>query len=551
MILAFIVSKIKLIRNLVTKNNISRNDKLILSMIFGMFGIIGTYIGIPIDGALANSRIIGIIVGGLLGGPTVGIISGLIAGLHRWIIDIGGFTTIPCTISTVLAGIISGLLSKKFHKNNNKWLFAMITAIIPELIELGAILLFSRPFDEALKLVKIIAIPVTVTNALGVAIFIAIVDSVFTDQERAAAYQAQMALKIANRTLKYFRKGFNRETALETSLETSLETAKIIKDMTAIKGVAFTDKENILAHVGLGEDHHKSGDNIMTSLTKDVVNTGVYQVAGTKDEIGCSYDCCKLKSAIIVPLKEENETIGTLKLYKDKEDSITQVDLELALGLGLLFSTQIELSKIDYQSKLLSKAELRALQAQINPHFLFNAINTIVSFTRTNPDRARELLIHLGSYFRKNLQKNVEEVNLFEEIEHIESYIEIEQARFGDKLNVKFDIPNNINCVLPPLILQPIVENGIKHGILEKIEGGNIEVKATDNEDETVIVIKDNGVGMEKSFLDSLFDNKLQNDSIGLINVNNRLKNKYGEKNALEIYSQVDKGTTVIVRIPK
>lgn len=543
MILAFMVSKIRLVRNISTKNNISRNEKIALSVIFGLFGIIGTYTGVPIEGALANSRIMGIVVGGLLGGPTVGILAGLIAGIHRFLIDMGGFTTIACTISTIFAGIISGTLSKEFHRNGNRWVFAMVTAIIPVFMELTSILLFSKPFSEAFQLVKIIALPILVTNTIGAGIFVAIIDNVIGEQERAAAYQAQMALKIANRTLKYFRKGFNMNTALKT--------AQIIKEMTEVKGVAFTDRESILAHVGLGEDHHRPGDHILTGLTKEVIHTGVYKVASTKEEINCSCDSCKLRAAIIVPLKEGSKVIGTLKLYKDKEDSITQVDMELALGLGLLFSTQIELSKIDYQYELLSKAELRALQAQINPHFLFNAINTIVSFTRTDPDTARDLLIHLGSYFRKNLQQNVEEVSIFEEIEHIKSYVEIEKARFGDKLNVKFNIPKDIKCTLPPLILQPIVENGIKHGILEQIEGGNIEVKAVDHDDVTTIVIKDDGVGMEKDFLNSLFKNKPQNDSIGLINVNNRLKNKYGEKNGLTIYSKVGKGTTVIIRIPK
>lgn len=543
MILAYMLSKITLIRNLVTKNNVTKKEKVILSIIFGMFGILGTYIGIPIDGALANSRVIGIFVGGLLGGPAVGILSGLIAGAHRFMIDIGGFTTIACTVSSVLAGIISGALSKRFYKSNQKWIYAMVVAVIPEVVELIAILIFAKPFSDALRLAKIIAIPIITINAIGVSMFIGIIDNVFKDIERAEAYQAQMVLKIANRTLQYFRKGFNDKTALET--------AKIIKSMTDIKGVAFTDKEKILAHIGLGEDHHKPGEHIKTSITRDVINTGVYKVANGEKEIGCSHHHCLLKSAIIIPLKDGNETIGTLKLYKDVEDSTSQVDLELALGLGLLFSNQIELSKIDYQKQLVSKAELKALQSQINPHFLFNAINTIVSFTRTNPDTARDLLIHLGAYFRKNLQQNLEEVDLFEEIEHIKSYVEIEKARFGDKLNVQFHIPKDIKCTLPPLILQPIVENGIKHGILEKFQGGNIEVKAIDKTEEIVLIVEDDGVGMDKMFLDSLFNSKAQNDSIGLINVNNRLKNKYGEKNGLKISSEVGKGTTVIIKIPK
>ncbi|WP_242863188.1 sensor histidine kinase [Caloranaerobacter ferrireducens] len=542
-ILAFIMSKINLFRKLVTKRNISLSDKFILSILFGIFGIIGTYSGIPVKGALANSRVIGVFVGGLLGGPFVGILSGIIAGFHRWVIDVGGFTAVACAISTIIEGIMAGMLSEKFYKTESKWLFSLVMGIIAETIQMIIILIVAKPFIEAVNLVEIIGIPMIIANSIGIAIFIAITESIFKDQERAAAYQAQIALKIANKTLKYFRKGFNAETARET--------AQIIYEMTDLKAVAFTDRKKILAHVGAGEDHHKAGDRIKTTITKEVIKSGKYIVANSKEKIDCDIHRCGLKSAIIVPLKENNKVIGTLKLYKTDENSITQVDMELALGLGLLFSTQIELSKIEYQSELLAKAELKALQAQINPHFLFNAINTIVSFIRTKPDKARELLLHLGSYFRKNLQQSGEEVELTKEIEHVKSYLEIEKARFGDKLNVKFDIPDKITCFLPPLILQPIVENSIKHGIMEKLEGGTIIIKAIDDEKETILIVKDDGVGMDEEYIKHIFSKREGNDSVGLINVNNRLKNKYGEEYGLKIESELGVGTTVIMRIPK
>lgn len=542
-ILAFAMSKMKPFRNLVSKKNISINDKIILSLIFAVYGIIGTYKGIPIKGALANSRIIGVFVGGLLGGPFVGILSGFIAGFHRWAIDIGGFTAIACSVSTFAEGIMSGFLSKELYKSKHRWLFALCTGIIAEAMQMIIILLLAKPFSEALRLVSIIGLPMIIANSIGISIFIVITDSVFKDQERAGAYQAQIALRIANKTIKYFRKGFNSDTAYET--------AKIIKNMTGLKAVAFTDTENIIAHVGLGEDHHKAGDRIMTNITKEAISSGEYKIANSKEEIHCMAKDCKLKSAVIVPLKEDNKTIGTLKLYKNEENAVSQVDLKLALGLGLLFSTQIELSKIDYQSELLAKAELKALQAQINPHFLFNAINTIVSLIRTEPEKARDLLIHLGTYFRKNLHKSVEEVELEKEIEYVKSYLEIEKARFGDKLNIKFKIPENIDCTLQPLTLQPIVENAIKHGILEKIEGGTIEIEAIDCEDETQLIVKDDGVGMSSQYLASIFNSKKENDSIGLINVNNRLINKYGKDYGLDIKSNLGQGTIVSMRIPK
>lgn len=543
MVLAFLITRTRLFRKLVSKHNLDIKDKIILSIIFGIFGIIGTYTGVPIKGAIANARVIGVFVGGLLGGPSVGIMSGFIAGGHRFLTDIGGFTAFSCGLSTFIEGVIGGLLRKRMDTFNNKTLFALIAGTIAEVIQMIIILVFAKPFSAAVDLVKIIGIPMIVTNGIGIAIFIAIIDSVHKDLETAAAYQAQLALKIANRTLKYFRKGLNENTAFEA--------ANIIKNMTGVKAVAFTDTEKILAHVGIGEDHHLLGNSIRTSLTKEVLVTGKYLVANNTRQIGCENSKCKLKSAIIVPLKEEDKVIGTLKLYKDKENSMTKIETELALGLGLIFSTQIELGKIDYQSELLAKAELKALQAQINPHFLFNAINTIISLIRTQPEDARGLLLHLGNYFRNNLQQGCNEVDLYKEIENVNSYLEIEKARFKDKLKVIYDIPSNVDCSLPPLILQPLVENAVKHGILEKVEGGKVLIRVTEKKWATEIIIEDDGVGMSNAQISSLLNGTDSTNRIGIRNVNDRLKTKYGKRFGLNIESQLNKGTTVKMLIPK
>lgn len=543
LILALFLSKIGLFRKLVSKENIHIKDKILLATIFGAFGIVGTYTGIPLQGAIVNSRVIGVFVGGLLGGPFVGILSGIIAGGHRFLMDIGGFTAIACGLSTLSEGVMAGLLKKKLEKSQDRIVFALIAGSIAELMQMGIILLVAKPYSQALDLVTTIGIPMIIGNSIGIAAFIAITDSIFNEIESEAVYQAQLALKITDRTLVYFRKGFNTETARNT--------ARIIYDMTKIKAVAFTDTEEILAHVGIGEDHHFIGSSIKTSLTREVLQTKRYIVANSREEIGCDHFDCPLKSAIIVPIIVEDKVIGTLKLYKAKENSITKVEKELALGLAQIFSTQIELSKIDYQRELLARSELKALQSQINPHFLFNAINTIVSLTRTQPDNARSLLVHLGNYFRTNIAQEVEEVALYKEIEHINSYIQIEKARFGDKLEIIYNIPEDIDCKLPPLLLQPIVENAIKHGVLNKIEGGTVEITAINYKNETKLIVKDNGVGIPKDIMKSLFETKNTKESIGLSNVNERLKNKYGDKYGLQIETEVDRGTIATMVIPK
>lgn len=541
MLLAFMLSRLGLFRKLVSKKEISIGDKVILSVIFGIFGIIGTYTGIHIQGAIANSRVIGVFVGGLLGGPFVGILSGIIAGGHRYLIDIGGFTAVACAISTISEGILAGLLKKRMERSSHRFTIALLAGFAAEIMQMGIILLLAKPYESALELVDIIGIPMILANGIGIAVFIAIVDSVLHGMEKEASYQAQLALRIANDST-FFREGFDNETATAT--------AKVIKEMTNVAAVAFTDREKIIAHVGEGEDHHKPGFGVMTEFTKHALNSDNYTIANTRESISCSHKSCKLKSAIIVPIKQEGKVIGTLKLYKTQEKAITMVETELAIGLAQLFSTQLELSRIDQQKELLARSELKALQAQINPHFLFNAINTIVSYTRTQPENARRLLQHLGDFFRSNLQEPANQVPLEKEIEHIISYVEIEKARFGDKLRINYDIDKDVDCNIPPLLLQPLVENAIKHGVLNKLEGGRVDISAHRTSIGTEIIIEDDGVGIPEDTLASLLSDCSQRDCIGLRNVNERLISIYGQDHGLNIQSKVNKGTRISMLIP-
>ena len=194
----------------------------------------------------------------------------------------------------------------------------------------------------------------------------------------------------------------------------------------------------------------------------------------------------------------------------------------------MLISTQIELSNVESFKAMAKEAELRALQTQINPHFLFNALHTISSFVRINPDKARETIINLSTYLRYNLENASKHLPLRNELEQVEAYINIEKARFGDKIEVEFNIPEEIkNIELPTLIIQPLVENSIKHGILKKREGGKITIYGKAEKNGAILTIEDNGVGIDKNIIDDI-DNKIDK-SIGLKNVHNRLKLLYGK----------------------
>ncbi len=538
---AFMLSKSDFFKHYLLKEKLTLKDKLLFSLIFGSVGIIGTYWGVPVNDAIANSRSIGVVVAGLFGGPAVGIGAGLIAGIHRMVIPVGRFTAVACGISTIMGGVIAGYFKRYVDTKPNKWLWGFIAAAWIETLQMIIILIISRPFEQALSLVQLIFLPMTLINALGTATFILLIQQIYEENERAGAVKAQLALSIATKTLPILRNGLNKK-----SCEAA---AKIIYDATGVDAVAFTDTESILSHIGVGDDHHKSGSVIRTSITQKAIDNKQYMIAQDQIGIECKNPSCKLKAAIVVPLLMKENIVGTLKLYKCIENSITSLDIELAKGLGHLFSTQLELSQIFYQKELLNKAELKALQAQIQPHFLFNALNTIVSFCRTDALKARELLMQLSYYLRTSFKTTGEFIPLAQEFKHIESYLSIEQARFSERLEVVYDVEENIECQVPPLILQPIVENALKHGLMTTQKGGKLEIHAHKEDNAVYIQIKDNGIGMTEEKIQSILKGNDLDSGIGIRNVNNRLKSIYGT--SLVIESWPDSGTCVTIIFPQ
>jgi len=539
--IAFLLTRVKIFRRLL-RFNIEFKEKLILTVIFGLIAIFGTYSAIEIQGALANSRVIGAVVAGLLGGPWMGAGAGLISGIHRW--TLGGFTGFACALSTFTEGLMAGLIRNALKDRKINWPIGLVTGLIAESLQMVILLLVAKPYSAALALVKVIAAPMIIWNAIGIAIFIMIVRNAQEEEERIGALQAQKALTIADATLSHLRKGLNFKTAQSV--------ARVIKEHTLVAAVALTDIKSILAHEGAGSDHHLPGQPVMTEITRWVLLNGTSKIAQSKEEINCSCADCPLKSAVIVPLFSRDQIIGTLKLYHNKEEAISSLDLEFARGLAHLFSTQLEIAALEDQGKLLKEAELQALQAQINPHFLFNSLNTIISFSRSDPEMSRNLLRHLGDFFRKSLLKNKKLITLAEELDRIEAYLSIEQARFGSRLQVFKDIdPLSLNYPLPPLILQPLVENCVKHGILPKPQGGVVYIKVNRDKDFVNIIIEDNGVGMTPETVKTCLRKSYNKDGgIGLVNVNERLNNMYGPETSLSVTSVAGQGTVFSMKLP-
>ncbi len=555
---AFIITRFRFFRELIDRKKLNRRQHVMAIAFFGLFGIIGTYTGITYNTnslefgswvmnvgqteAIANSRVIGIVAAGLFGGYRIGIGAGAIAGLHR--LSLGGFTGAACGISAVVAGIISGF----FHKKDQplKLKTALLVGAFAETVQMGIILIGAKPFHLAWALVQEIGLPMIVANGVGSALFLLIIRNVLNEEEKAGAIQAQKALRLAERTISYLRKGLTSDSALKVS--------QIIYDEVEVSAISITNEEMILAHVGLADDHHKAGETIQTHATRKVIRTGDLVVARHED-INCNHEDCPLGAAVIAPLKRRQEVVGTLKFYVRSEKSVSNVLLELIQGLSALLGQQLEIADAERAQELAREAEVKALQAQVNPHFLFNSLNVIVSLIRSEPDRARALLIALSKFFRQNLGATTRIwTSLGEELKHVKAYLLIEETRFVDKLHVHYEIDEStLNARIAPLTLQPLVENCIKHGIKDREGDAEITIRVQSSEEGVKIAVIDNGQGIDAERLISLGVNEVKSaegTGLGLYNVNKRLEHMHGERSKLKIESELGKGTIISFVIP-
>ncbi|WP_277406755.1 sensor histidine kinase [Lacrimispora xylanisolvens] len=196
------------------------------------------------------------------------------------------------------------------------------------------------------------------------------------------------------------------------------------------------------------------------------------------------------------------------------------------------------------------EAEIAFLRAQINPHFLYNALNSIAALCATKPQKAEEVVIELSQYLRRSFDfKRIDAMTtLAKEMELLEAYLYIEKTRFGERLQVEYDIDETINLPIPHLILQPLVENAVRHGLMKAIAGGTVIISVKRQETEAVFTIEDNGIGIEKERISGLLEEKPESGGIGIWNINQRLMMLY--KKGLTIESEVLKGTRVVFCLP-
>lgn len=489
LVLAYMLSKTPIFLPLL---NISSkwSHKFSCYVLFSSFCIMGTYFGLNLNDAIANTRAIGAVMGGLLGGPIVGFSVGLTGGLHRY--SLGGFTDMACAISTTVEGLIGGLLHLYFvRKDKPELIFnpiaVFVVTFVAEVSQMLIIVAVAKPFDHAFTLVLDIAAPMILANCIGAVLFVSILHDKKTIYEKYSATFSRRALTIAERSVGIWSAGFDAAS--------SERIARIIYEETNVGAVAITDHEKILAFIGIGDTHHQPNTPISSHCTIQAMEENrVIYLGGRETPYQCSISSsCKLGSVLVIPLRAGKKVVGTIKLYEPKRKLLSNINRSMGEGIAQLLSSQILYGDFQQQQTLLAQAEIKLLHAQVNPHFLFNALNTISAVIRRNPNKARELIQHLSHFFRSNLKQNIDTVAFKDELAHVNAYLKIEKARFTDRLDVDIDVDEALmDKSLPSFTLQPLVENAIKHGVSTMLQGGKVRIYSRHHDFGYTVVVEDN-----------------------------------------------------------
>ena len=359
-----------------------------------------------------------------------------------------------------------------------------------------------------------------ILGSVCIGFIVLLVQSVEGEKEASAARQAKLALDIANKTLPLFR---------HVNSDSLRQVCEIIRrDITADAVAITTTEHGCWPTWAYGEANYQRPRRYdISPTTRQAIRYGDTIIIKNNDE---AHRTPEIHSLLVIPLREKGVVTGTLKIYYCHAHRITSSLQEMAIGLSQIISTQLEVSRAEQLREMANKAELRALQSKINPHFLFNALNAISSSIRMNPDTARQLIFNLSRYLRYNIElKDDEQIDIKRELYQIKDYIAIEQARFGDKLTVIYDIDEDVSCVIPSLLIQPLVENAIVHGIQPCRGKGVVTIAINECGNRVRISVRDTGNGIDPAVVARVEADEMPGNKIGLLNVHHRVKLLYGE----------------------
>jgi two-component system, LytTR family, sensor kinase len=328
-----------------------------------------------------------------------------------------------------------------------------------------------------------------------------------------------------------------------------------LRTLTGAAGFAITASGRVLAFDGAGEHH---GDQLTAAAAR--ADSADRPAVLSNSDLDCGEVDCPVRGAVVVPLRSGDAVALVALSAGPVAPGLVQATLET----GRWVSTQLALAELDTSRARLARAEVRALRAQISPHFIYNALTAIASFVRTDPELARELILEFAEFTRYSFRAHGEFTTLAEELRSIDRYLTIERARFGERLQVRLQIaPEVLPVGLPFLCLQPLVENAVRHGLSRKPGLGTVSIVARDAGAECLITVEDDGVGMDPAVFtgrnavdaaeaaDAIDAPPDAGQHVGLTNVDDRLRSVFGDQFGLVVETAPGAGTKVTMRVPK
>lgn len=565
---AFLLTRIPSFRYLLDRE-INLRTVLSHSVIFGLFGIASTQAGVIFDGerfysglwytglapdeTLVSSGLVAVVIAGLLGGPAVGLGAGCITGGYT--LTLGGHLIAASSLVNPITGFLAGLTARFFSQERVISPFkALFIGMFAPILYMHLFLIFSSRPEETIPFVNAAGVPLVVSNSVGIAIFTAVIRVALEEKEREAAGETRRAFKIAETALPHLRQGLNGRTARKLA-------ELLNRELTNVAGVAVTDGKRVLAHAGKGAKGHGEGGILpREEESAEIGETGLKMVSG-HERMDCGRPRCPLRAALLIPIFETGEKVGQIILYFQRQQQIRPVEIAFAQGLEKLLSHQLDMIAAEKAKALLQEAELRNLQAQVHPHFLFNTLHLIATLIRVDPAQARHLIVQLGAFLRSSMKlASSSLVPLEQEEQQLKAYLEIVRVRFRGKLDIRYRREEGIEQVpIPPFTLQPLVENSIQHGLKDTSGGGLVEIElARDRKDKRrlQVVIRDNGKGIPPHILAVLGKAPIpspgggRSGGMGIYNVNQRLIRLFGEEARLRFANRPKGGSIVSFQIP-
>ncbi len=342
------------------------------------------------------------------------------------------------------------------------------------------------------------------------------------------------ALHIASLAAPALRGGLTAKSAARS--------AKHLRRLLGVQALAITDLGEVLAWDGVGERHREHA----LAHAGTALGTGGAVVLTSRQvrEVSELFRC-----GVAAPLTSEETVIGALVAYSPQPPGPGMV--RAVEEVAAFASGQLDLAGLDRARARSAQAEVQVLRAQISPHFVYNSLTAIASFVRTDPDRARELLLDFADYTRYSFRAHGRFTTLAEELKSIEQYLLLEQARFGDRLKVVLRVdPEVLGVRVPFLCVQPLVENAVRHGFENRDAPGTVTITALDRGADTWISVEDDGAGIEPALVRRILSGE-PGDHLGLANVDERLRVAFGEDRGLVVETAPMAGTRVSMRVPK